>query len=85
MNNSIISFSAFFHSLDLFSLSLLPDFFKNDTESKIFGHHQESNPERLCVKQVVLGSVPGGNQIFLILYHFFLKPCERERIHLMNK
>ena len=31
-----------------------------------------------------LGSIPGGNQIFLILY-CFKKACERERIHLRSK
>ncbi len=38
--------------------------------------------ERLCTIQAVLGSIPGGDQIFLILY---CKHCERERIHLMSK
>ena len=35
--------------------------------------------------QVVLGLIPGGNQIFLILYCFLKKACERERTHLMAK
>ncbi len=41
--------------------------------------------ECLCIMQVVLGLIPGGNQIFLILYCFFKKACERERTHLMAK
>ncbi len=39
--------------------------------------------ERLCITQAVLGSIPGGDQIFLILY-CLKKACERERIHLMR-
>ncbi len=34
--------------------------------------------------QVVLGSIPGGDQILLILY-CLKKAGERERIHLMSK
>ncbi len=40
--------------------------------------------ERLCAIQAVLDSIPGGNQIFLILY-CLKKACENERIHLMSK
>ncbi len=46
--------------------------------------------KHLCVQQAVLGSIPGGNQIFLIVYGFFKKrkkrkkACERERIHLYS-
>ncbi len=37
-----ISFSAFFYSLDVFSL--FHRLFKNNTELKSFGRHRESNP-----------------------------------------
>ncbi len=37
---------------------------------------------RLCAIQAVLGSIPSGDQIFLILY--CLKKPERERIHLIG-
>ncbi len=35
--------------------------------------------EHLCVKQAVLGSIPGDDQLFLILY-CLKKACERERM-----
>ncbi len=33
--------------------------------------------ERLCIKQAVLGSIPGGDQLFLILYS--LKKSVKEK------
>ncbi len=36
--------------------------------------------ERLCVKQAILGSIPGGDQIFLILYYLKKPVNEREYI-----
>ncbi len=36
----------------------------------------------MCAIQAVLGSIPGGDQIFLILY-CFKKAFERERIYLI--
>ncbi len=54
-----ISFSAFFYSLDVFSL------FHSVCSP---GGCRSSVAERLCAIQVVLGSIPGGDQIFLILY-----------------
>ncbi len=42
----IISFSAFFYSLDAFSL--FQRFFLNNTELKIFGRHRELNPGPLA-------------------------------------
>ncbi len=63
--------------------SLFHSCFFNNKELKIFGRHQESNPG-LCIKQAVLGSIPGGDQIFCTSV-LFKKACERERIHLMSK
>ncbi len=58
-------FSVFFYSLDVFSL--FHRLFLNNTELKIFGRHRgchSSVAERLCAIQAVLGSIPGGDQIF---------------------
>ncbi len=44
---------------------------------------RSSVAERLGIKQAILDSIPGGDQIFLILYCFF-KAYERERMHLMT-
>ncbi len=37
--------------------------------------------ERLCVKKAVLGLIPGGDQIFLILYCLKKPVKEREYIY----
>ncbi len=44
-------------------LSLSQDFFKQYNTGC-----RSSVAERLCVKQAILGSIPSGDQIFLILY-----------------
>ncbi len=41
---------------------------------------RSSVAERLCVKHAVLGLIPGGNQIFVILY--CLKNPVKERGHI---
>ncbi len=81
-------------SLPSFTFSLFHRLYLNNTELKIFGRHRESNPgvfvcqlvivasERLCLEQAVLGSIPGGDHIFLTLC-CVKKACERERIHLI--
>ena len=45
-------------------------------------HSQQTNENSpaTCVKQVVLGSIPGGSQIFLILYCLKIPVKEREYI-----
>ena len=65
------------------SLSFTYFFFNtgNRTQYRLL-NAQWQNP---CVKQAVLGSIPGGYQIFLILYCCFLKACKKERIHLTSK
>ncbi len=54
----IVSFSAFFYSLDVFTGFL----------------------KQYRIKQVVLSSIPGGDQIFLILYCLKKPVKEREYI-----
>ncbi len=83
-----------FLSQPSFTFSLFHRPYLNNTELKIFGRHRESNPgvfvcqlvivasERLCLEQAVLGSIPGGDHIFLTLC-CVKKACERERIHLI--
>ncbi len=75
-----ISFSAFFYSLDVFSHC--HRLFKQ-YEIKNIWSPPGARLERLCVKQLVLGSIPGGDQIFLICT-VKKKPCESERIHLTS-
>ncbi len=54
---------------------------KNNTELKIFGCRCSSVAERLCAIQAVLGLIPGGDQIFLILCCLKKRPVkEREYI-----
>ncbi len=50
----LLLFSQFLFQPFIHILSLSKALFLNNTELK----------ERLCVKQAVLGSIPGGNQIF---------------------
>ena len=76
-----ISFSAFLFFLIFFFFKLIRcisfhRLYLNNTELKTFGRHQESNPRPLSrfrgvylfILNVVLGSIPGGNQIFLIFF-----------------
>ncbi len=88
--NFTISFSAFFYSLDVFSL--FHRLFLNNTELKIFGQQYKyrigvfvrwvvvvAQWQSACI-QAVLGSTSGGDQIFLILYCLKKPVKEREYI-----
>ena len=85
LSSSQFPFSAFFYSLDVFSL-FHRRLKKNNYRFKNIWSPPGIEPrttcltqKHLCVKQAVLGSIPGGNQILLILY-CLKKAFERDHL-----